>query len=55
MCHLHFLFGFLFRSHIFTCIADMCSIEGKRRLCDLNVTSLRPPLATRHTLCAVGQ
>ena len=29
------------------------AIEGKRvGICDLNVTSLPPPLATRHTLCA---
>ena len=35
---------------------DMCGVEGKHRLCDLNVTSSSPPLATRHnTLCAVGQ
>ena len=33
----------------------MCGVEGKRRLCDLNVTSSSPALATRHTLCAVGQ
>ena len=26
----------------------MCGVEGKRRLCDLNVTSLSPALATRH-------
>ena len=29
-------------------IVDMCGVEGKRRLCDLNVTSSRPALATRH-------
>ena len=34
---------------------DMCGVEGKRRLCDLNVTSSSPALATRYTLCAVGQ
>ena len=27
---------------------DMCGVEGKRRLCDLNVTSSSPALATRH-------
>ena len=27
---------------------DMCGVEGKRRLCDLNVTSSSPVLATRH-------
>ena len=27
---------------------DMCGVEGKRRLCDLNVTSLSPALATKH-------
>ena len=32
---------------------DMCGVEGKRRLCDLNVTSLRPPLATRHIRCVL--
>ena len=26
----------------------MCGVEGKRELCDLNVTSLSPALATRH-------
>ena len=26
----------------------MCGVEGKRRLCDLNVTSSSPALATRH-------
>ena len=29
-------------------VVDMCGVEGKRRLCDLNVTSLSPALATRH-------
>ena len=35
----------------------MCGVERKRRLCDLNVTSSSPVLATRHnyTHCAVGQ
>ena len=35
----------------------MCGVEGKRRLCDLNVTSSSPALATRHNYmpCAVGQ
>ena len=37
----------------------MCGVEGERRLCDLNVTSSSPALATRHiytyTMCAVGQ
>ena len=35
---------------------DMCGVEGKRRLCDLNVTSSSP--VSRHktyTHCAVGQ
>ena len=27
---------------------NMCGVEGKRRLCDLNVTSSSPALATRH-------
>ena len=27
---------------------DICGVEGKRRLCDLNVTSSSPALATRH-------
>ena len=27
---------------------DMCGVEGKRRLCDLNVTSSSPALDTRH-------
>ena len=26
----------------------MCGVEGKRRLCDLNVTSSSPALGTRH-------
>ena len=30
------------------CFVDMCGVEGKRRLCDLNVTSSSPALATRH-------
>ena len=35
---------------------DMCDVEGKRQLCDINVTSSSPALATRHnTLCSVGQ
>ena len=35
---------------------DMCGVKGKRRLCDLNVTSSSPALATRrYTLSAVGQ
>ena len=29
-------------------IVDMCGVEGKRRLCELNVTSSSPALATRH-------
>ena len=29
-------------------VVDMCGVEGKRRLCDLNVTSSSPALATRH-------
>ena len=34
------------------CIVDMCGVEGKRRLCDLNVTSSIPALATRqYALC----
>ena len=28
-------------------VVDMCGVEGKRRLCDLNVTSSSPALATR--------
>ena len=31
---------------------NMCGVEGKRRLCDLNVTSSSPALATRHSLSA---
>ena len=31
-----------------TLIVDMCGVEGKRRLCDLIVTSSSPALATRH-------
>ena len=40
--------------HLLHCIkitlkyVDMCGVEGKRRLCDLNVTSSSPALATRH-------
>ena len=30
------------------CLVNMCGVEGKRRLCDLNVTSSSPALATRH-------
>ena len=35
---------------------DMCGVEGKRRLCDLNRHEFEP--SSRHktyTLCAVGQ
>ena len=32
---------------------DMCGVEGKRRLCDLNVTSSSPDLATRHVRCVL--
>ena len=32
---------------------DMCGVEGKRRFCDLNVTSSSPALATRHIRCAL--
>ena len=33
-----------------------CGVEGKRRLCDLNVTSSSPARVTKtYTLCAVGQ
>ena len=28
--------------------SKLCGVEGKRRLCDLNVTSSSPALATRH-------
>ena len=31
----------------------MCGVEGKRRLCDLNVTSSSPALATRHIRCVL--
>ena len=34
-------------------IVDMCGVEGKRRLCDLNVTSSSPALATRHIRCVL--
>ena len=34
----------------------MCGVERKSRLCDINFTGSRPPLATKHyALCAVGQ
>ena len=36
--------------HVFV---DMCGVEGKRRLCDLNVTSLSPAFATRHIRCVL--
>ena len=32
---------------------DMCGVEGKRRLCDLNVTCSSPALATRHIRCVL--
>ena len=32
---------------------DMCGVEGKRRLCDLNVTSSSSALATRHIRCVL--
>ena len=32
---------------------DMCAVEGKRRLCDLNVTSSSPALATSHIRCVL--
>ena len=39
---------------MYTHVVDMCGVEGKRRLCDLNVTSSSPALATRHILgCSV--
>ena len=31
-------------------IVDMCGVEGKRRLCDLKVTSSSPALATTQIL-----
>ena len=31
----------------------MCGVEGKRRLCDLNVTSSSPALTTRHIRCVL--
>ena len=31
----------------------LCGVEGKRRLCDLNVTSSSPGLATRHIRCVL--
>ena len=34
-------------------VVDMCGVEGKRRLCDLNVTSSSPALATRHIPCVL--
>ena len=34
-------------------IVDMCGVEGKRRLCDLNVKSSSPALATRHIRCVL--
>ena len=35
-------------SNITIGFVNMCGVEGKRRLCDLNVTSSSPALATRH-------
>ena len=32
---------------------DMRGVEGKCRLCDLNVTSSSPALATRHIRCVL--
>ena len=41
--------GYLIRHHMNTELGvDMCGVGGKRRLCDLNVTSFSPPLAKRH-------
>ena len=31
----------------------MCGVEGKCRLCDLNVTSSNPALATRQIRCVL--
>ena len=30
-------------------LVDVCGVEGKRRLCDLNVTSSSPALATKYS------
>ena len=32
---------------------DMCSVARKRRISNLNVTGLCPPLATRHIRCVL--
>ena len=34
-------------------LVDMCGVAGKRWTRDLNVTVLRPPLATRHIRCVL--
>ena len=34
-------------------LVDMCGVAGKWRTRDLNVTGLRPPLATRHIRCVL--
>ena len=47
---LHYIF-IIFSGNII--VVDMCGVEGKRRLCDLNVTSSSPALATRHIRCVL--
>ena len=34
-------------------LVDMCGVDGMRRVCDLNVTSSSPALATRHIRCVL--
>ena len=52
--HLPFIkHGFAEQRLDYQYFVDMCGVEGKRRLCELNVTSLSPALATRHIRCVL--
>ena len=44
---------FLIMRNIWNHGINICGVEGKRRLCDLNVTSSSPALTTRHIHCVL--
>ena len=50
---LGFLINHLVTPHFFVIELDMCGVEGKRRLCDLNVTSSSQALTTQHIRCVL--
>ena len=41
------------QGYILGLLLFMCGVEGKRRLCDLNVTNSSPALATRYIRCVL--